>query len=694
MNIGSLIASIGGDTAPLNASLKEAKMQMDKADKAMSNSMNDFNASIKKASASMISFGKKTSTYLTLPLVAAGGYAIKMASDYEESLNKVDVAFKDSAKGVKDWAKTTLQSFGIAEGTSLDMAALFGDMATSMGFATDAAASMSTQLVGLAGDLASFKNIGIEQATTALNGVFTGETESLKRLGVVMTETNLSAYAMAQGIQKNYQDMSQAEKVMLRYKYIMSVTKNAQGDFARTQGGAANQMRIFQETLKQVSVTFGQVLLPLFTKVLKKVNEWLLKFAELSPVTKKFIVIFAGIAAAIGPVAIALGGVLKLIPLIAAGGKLVMTGWFPVIAVITAVAGAFMLVSKWQRQVRADIDATAQSAANLLPLAELQKRYNDAWFEYLNISRQTGWLEKKRFDLGIRSGAYAEARVQYETLKKAVELATEAKKQQEDFNQDLDVTKVKFGELKTPELNWDMPGMNFKEAEFRTPSEEPPMFMKPQFMQSLQVAKDAFLEVKKVMAEPLPQQTYSDLEQYSNSIYVLTKTMREGFTNNFTKMRTVVLDLGAELENLAETAIVSLAESIGNIMGGGSFKDGMNGFLIAIADWAIQLGKIMVAAGISISSFWKAITVQPWLAVGLGAALIIAGTAVKGAINNNPGGGSSASTSGGSVGNSEGVGLKSQRELLEFEVKVTGEIRAQGSELVTVIDNENKRKGL
>ena len=168
------------------------------------------NASLNKASSKLKAFGKSAtrigkdlSLKLTLPIGLAAAASIKLASDFQESMNKVDVSFGKSANKVKEFAETTLTQFGIAEGSALDMAALFGDMATSMGISQNAAANMSTSMVGLAGDLASFKNIGIDQATTALAGVFTGETESLKRLGVVMTEVNLKQFAMEQGIQKN-----------------------------------------------------------------------------------------------------------------------------------------------------------------------------------------------------------------------------------------------------------------------------------------------------------------------------------------------------------------------------------------------------------------------------------------------------------------------------------------------------------
>lgn len=268
----------------------------------MQNSIRESEKWAKKWEAS----GKSMSLYVTAPLVAAGAASLKFASDFSESQNKVDVAFKDSSAQVEAFGKTTLETYGIAEGTALDMAALFGDMATSMGLPEKQAAKMSTSLVGLAGDLASFKNIGIAQATTALNGVFTGETESLKMLGIVMTEANLQQFALSQGIKKSLKDFTQAEKVQLRYAYVMQQTTNAQGDFARTGGGAANQARVFQEGLKEISVQIGNVLLPAFTSVLKKGNEFISWVADASEGQNQFAVYTALVVASIGPLLIGL----------------------------------------------------------------------------------------------------------------------------------------------------------------------------------------------------------------------------------------------------------------------------------------------------------------------------------------------------------------------------------------------------
>lgn len=303
------------------------KFNVDLSD--FSSQMQNSLRSIDKWGQKLQSVGRNLTAAVTLPVLAAGAAATKMASDYEESVNKVDVAFKTASPTVREFAKTTLETSGIAEGTALDMSANFGDMATSMGLPVTAAAKMSTSLVALAGDLASFKNIGIDQANTALNGIFSGETESLKMLGVVMTEANLQQYAYSQGIKAKVKDLDQASKVQLRYNYILSVTKNAQGDFARTQGGAANQSRIFTESLKQLGQQFGSIILPLFTKVITSINSGIKSFSNLSEGTKTVVVVVAGLAAAIGPLLLGVGALLALVPSVVAG----------FIAVKTAVIG-------------------------------------------------------------------------------------------------------------------------------------------------------------------------------------------------------------------------------------------------------------------------------------------------------------------------------------------------------------------
>ena len=181
--------------------------------------LESFISSFQSAGSALNKAGNTLTTGVTVPLAAAGAAAVNYASDTQESINKVEVAFSYAAEGVKKWSDTTLTAYGLAKGTALDMAALFGDMATSMGYSHAEAADLSMELVGLAADLASFKNISIDEAQTALKSIFTGETESLKNLGVVMTEANLQAYALAEGFAKmvNSRPNSEVQDIFREY---------------------------------------------------------------------------------------------------------------------------------------------------------------------------------------------------------------------------------------------------------------------------------------------------------------------------------------------------------------------------------------------------------------------------------------------------------------------------------------------
>jgi phage-related protein len=264
-------------------------------------------AVLTKMGETAVAAGRAMTTFVTLPIAAALGYSIKSASDLNETISKTEVVFKSSSKEVLDWSNGTLKNIGLAKLSALDMAATFGDMGTSMGLSTVESTKMSKGLVNLTGDMASFKNIKPAEVHTALTSVFTGETESLKRLGIVMTETNLIQFAKTQGITKSYKEMTQAEKVQLRYSYVTAMSKNSIGDFQRTQASAANQMRIFTEGLKEASTKIGAVLLPTFVKFVNLANKLLDAFMKLSPKQQEFIVKLSLIVAAIGPIILVIG---------------------------------------------------------------------------------------------------------------------------------------------------------------------------------------------------------------------------------------------------------------------------------------------------------------------------------------------------------------------------------------------------
>lgn len=215
--------------------------------------------------------------------------AINMASDLEEVQNVVDVSFGSMADQVEAFANTAVRSYGMSALTAKRMASTFMAMSNGMDIAQEAGKNMSLQLTALAGDMASFYNVGQDIAQTALNSIFTGETESLKKFGIVLTETNLEAFALSQGIKKSYQAMSQAEKVALRYNYVLNATKNAQGDFARTSGSWANQIRLLKEQWSQFLGILGKGLIQILTPMVKALNQMLASLISIgNAITKVF----------------------------------------------------------------------------------------------------------------------------------------------------------------------------------------------------------------------------------------------------------------------------------------------------------------------------------------------------------------------------------------------------------------------
>lgn len=194
-------------------------------------------------------------------LVKFGQEAIGAASDLREVQNVVDVTFGESAGEIERWAKTAQTQFGLTEVQAKQFTSTLGAMFKSAGMAGPEIVSMSTDLAGLAADMASFYNMDFETAFQKIRSGISGETEPLKQLGINMSVANLEAYALTQGITKSFEKMSQGEQTMLRYQYLMQATADAQGDFARTSEGYANAQRRLETSLDSIKTTFGNFLL-------------------------------------------------------------------------------------------------------------------------------------------------------------------------------------------------------------------------------------------------------------------------------------------------------------------------------------------------------------------------------------------------------------------------------------------------
>ena len=227
---------------------------------------------------------------------------IDYASDLAEVQNVVDVTFGSATEAINSWSKECLAAYGMNEVSAKRYAGTIGAMLKSSGLAGDAIVDMSKDMVGLAGDMASFYNLDLETAFEKIRSGISGETEPLKQLGINMSVANLEAYALSQGITTAYNEMSQAEQVMLRYNYLMSTTADAQGDFARTQDSYANQTRLLSESWLEFTGIMAEQLLPVLTTIVSWLNNIVAFLTENADMVSAVLV---GLATTVGILAVA-----------------------------------------------------------------------------------------------------------------------------------------------------------------------------------------------------------------------------------------------------------------------------------------------------------------------------------------------------------------------------------------------------
>ena len=227
-------------------------------------------------------------------LTQFGKECVELGSNLAEVQNVVDVTFTTMSDKVNEFAKNAMTSAGLSETMAKQYVGTFGAMSKSFGFSEAQAYDMSTALTQLTGDVASFYNISQDLAYIKLKSVFTGETETLKDLGVVMTQSALDQFALANGYGKTTSAMTEQEKVALRLAFVQKQLSAASGDFIRTSGSWANQVRVMQLQLQSLKSTVGQGLINLFTPVLRVINILLGKLATLANAFKSFTELITG----------------------------------------------------------------------------------------------------------------------------------------------------------------------------------------------------------------------------------------------------------------------------------------------------------------------------------------------------------------------------------------------------------------
>jgi hypothetical protein len=275
---GQVVFDITGNNQPIKQSLADTTKAINSESKKWDQSVDDSSGNI---SDSLIGAFKAITTSAAFikvgqMLAQLAGESIQLASDLEEVQNVVDVTFgtEGSAK-IEKWAEAARQKFGLTELQAKQYTSTLGAMMKSNGMSEDSIYEMSTGLAGLAADMASFYNLPFDEAFSKIQSGMVGMSMPLRQLGIDMTETAVGAYAAANGFETQYDKMTEAEQMLVRYKYLMSVTADAQGDFARTSDSYANSQRRMTTAFDTLKAQLGEALLPIATEVTNAVNSLL-----------------------------------------------------------------------------------------------------------------------------------------------------------------------------------------------------------------------------------------------------------------------------------------------------------------------------------------------------------------------------------------------------------------------------------
>lgn len=275
---GQVIFEIKGDNSGVKDSLKDTTKAIQDESKKWDSAVDDSSGTISSSLIGAFKAVTASAAFVKIAqmLLQLGAESVSLASDLEEVQNVVDVTFgTEGSKKIETWAKQAQNQFGLTELQAKQYASTLGAMMKSNGMTDDQIYEMSTQLAGLAADMASFYNMDFDTAFSKIQSGITGMTLPLRQLGIDMTDGSVAAFAMSAGFEKAYKDMSEAEQMMVRYQYLMKMTSDAQGDFARTSDSYANSQRRLATNFDTLKSQLGEALLPIATSVTNAVNDLL-----------------------------------------------------------------------------------------------------------------------------------------------------------------------------------------------------------------------------------------------------------------------------------------------------------------------------------------------------------------------------------------------------------------------------------
>jgi hypothetical protein len=321
---------------------------MDESSKKTQSWSSGVSKNLKSVGGDMTALGMKSTTYLTLPILAAGGAALKMASDFEETKNKVGVVFGEMTSSVMSWSSTSDTAMGMSQQKALNAVSTFGAMGDSAGLNAKDNLQWSESLVQLGADWSSFYNLNPVDALNSIQSAVAGQYEPLRRMGIVIDDTSLKQKAMQMGLIEEGGTLSDSARYQALYALMVEKSSAAQGDFERTADGVANQARIVQAQFENAAVTLGQQLLPYATQLLQWVSQAITWFQALTPEQEKWVVVILAVVAAIGPLLIVVGSLVTAIGAIVGVVGAITAPMLIVVAVIAAlIAIGYLLYVAW-----------------------------------------------------------------------------------------------------------------------------------------------------------------------------------------------------------------------------------------------------------------------------------------------------------------------------------------------------------
>ena len=564
--------------------------------------------SLKTASASLESFGKKASeigktmsTRLTLPIVGGFGFAVKAASDAEETFSKFATVFRDVGSEAEASFKTLRNEYGLSATASKALLSSTGDLLTGFGFAQSESLRLSTEVQKLAVDLASFTNFagGAQGASDALTKALLGERESVKALGISILEEDVKKQ-MAINTSKGLTFATERQaKAQATLDIAMAQSQNAIGDYERTSGSFANQFRLLQANISDLATEFGTILLPVAQRLLAFTKRLVDGFKGLDSEAKKQVLLFAGIAAAIGPV-------------LFVGGKIISV--FGVLTKsLTQIGGVLKKVGLAFRLVLSPIFLKIAAVMALILIAKsiydtfepLQAFFKTLWNNVMSIFQSAingiirGWNKARDVIAKIVPGITESVVESFEWMDESVggKLSEFGGNVQTNFMSVVDTIKGFVSDVtdgfdsftkSADEASTSLDKLNKKSSELTAPT----FAFSGGGIDSAEMGTEGKLEVRTV-----------DVETYANSVaYLGSKLKQVTVDTSAVNMQTEQMSVGFELlKPITDEFVNSFAQGMANVvMQGQKLQDVLKDIGKMLLSSAIQTGiKLLLSGGLS-----------------------------------------------------------------------------------------------